>query len=260
MIIAAANNLHIKPFLKITLQHPSSIAPRLRSSSYPPFSPIETLHSGVDGPIANDIFIVDSHILTHSTSIILARPFQRDGDGPARGDDDIDDTTSHQGRLDGLDRLDHQGFGFLDNILYLHLLRSTPPATCARIATRRRSHYRCSSRTQTCPQPHRHTLPPAQHSSLRTRTRLHLLSLHRVRVAGALCTGMESLDLLRTHRNDAAITFPSLAARTQLVSCFGLLSLFGRHSFLFLFAARLATPLSTECDWRVPLTHTGEYH
>ena len=50
----------------------------------------------------------------------------------------------------------------------LHLLRSTPPTTCcARIATRRRWHFHSSSCTRTCPQPRRHTPPPAlaQHFS-----------------------------------------------------------------------------------------------
>ena len=59
------------------------------------------------------------------------------------------------------------------------------------------------------------------------------------------CTGLESLEFFaqgwsRTSRRAPAGTIPSLAARTKLLSCFGLLFLFARHSFLFL--SRQASP------------------
>ena len=67
-----------------------------------------------------------------------------------------------------------------------------------------------------------------------------------------LCTGLGSQESLRARRNNTAIAYPSLAARTQLLSCFGLLSLFGRHSFLFF--SRHASPCQ-HARAHVPRTH-----
>ena len=65
-----------------------------------------------------------------------------------------------------------------DLLMCLLFLNSTPPTTCARIATRHRWLCRCSLRTRKCPQPRRRTPLPAQHSTrARTGTRLLYIGL-----------------------------------------------------------------------------------
>ena len=65
MIIAANNNIHIEPFIKITLQHPLTIALQLRSPQYPPFSPVGSLRAGFD-----DIFYAGGKMLTQDFHIL----------------------------------------------------------------------------------------------------------------------------------------------------------------------------------------------
>ena len=78
-----------------------------------------------------------------------------------------------------------------------------------------------------------------------------------------LCTGLESLGFFakgwsRTSRRAPIGTTPSLEAHTRLLSCFRLLSLFARNSFLFLSqaTARLAAPAAQQrTRTHAPRTH-----
>ena len=123
ILIAAASNIQIEPFIKITLQHPCSIVPYLCSRRACSFSPTTSFCAGADGNVYSDakIFVANHHVLAHSESVILAQPFHSDGDGrPVRDDDNIQATTSNRTCSDVHDRLDHLDdgdFGFLGDIL-----------------------------------------------------------------------------------------------------------------------------------------------
>ena len=113
----------------------------------------ESLGTGVEdnAHIGDKIPIRNNHIRTHSESIILAQPFQRDGDGPVHDDENAQTTTFHQecpdDHDDCLDRPVHEDFGFLDDFLpaddynsdYLFETNSSPPVriSISRTATAR---------------------------------------------------------------------------------------------------------------------------
>ena len=141
-------------------------------------------------------------------------------------------------------------------------------ALASRIAaTRRRWHYRSSSCTRTCPQSHRHTPPPAlaqQFAHAHAPAAAFFVpqglsrwwsSLHSHRAQGA---GVAGWSLIRYARTG---TMPLLGSPAlQHARSFSLVSelcpslVFVRHSFLILFAARLATPARTHAPRRAART------